>query len=79
MCCTNSPQAFDYAKQLVSAYQAGGAAAAKLAPRLRDFQPALVGYALSGQADKAQEVIDLALQHCSQDLTGKLHCRPGSL
>ncbi|KAF6261333.1 hypothetical protein COO60DRAFT_1636916 [Scenedesmus sp. NREL 46B-D3] len=62
-------KAFDYAKQLVSRYQAGGAAAARLAPRLRDFQPALVGYALTGQAARAGEVIDLALQHCSQDLT----------
>jgi hypothetical protein len=63
-------QAFDYAKQLVAGYQSGAAAASKLTPRLRDFQPSLVGYALTGQADKAREVIDLALQHCSQDLTG---------
>ncbi|WIA12316.1 hypothetical protein OEZ85_012372 [Tetradesmus obliquus] len=62
-------KAFDYAKQLVAAHQAGGPSASKLAPRLRDFQPALVGYALSGKAGKAAEVIELALQTCTQDLT----------
>lgn len=64
-------QAFDYAKQLVAGWQAGGKAGAKLLPRLRDFQPALVGYALAGQADKAQEVIDMALQYSNADLTGE--------
>jgi hypothetical protein len=33
-----------------------------------------VGCALTGQADKAKEVIDLALKHCSQDLTGAFVC-----
>lgn len=64
-------QAFDYAKELVAGWLAGGKAGAKLCPRLRDFQPALVGYALTGQADKAQEVIDMALQYSNADLTGE--------
>lgn len=69
--CRCSPtQAFDVAKQLVAAWDGSGQKSAKLAPRLRDFQPALVGYALSGQADKAAQVAELMTQHCKLDLTG---------
>lgn len=62
-------QAYDYAKQLVSAWQLSNKNP-KLLPRLRDFQPALVGYALTGQADKAQKIVDSMTQTCRLDLTG---------
>ena len=60
-CCL---QALDYAQQVV--------AGPRMIPRLRDFQPALVGYALTGQADKAGQVVRLMMEHCQpSDLTGK--------
>ncbi|KAF8071299.1 hypothetical protein HT031_001382 [Scenedesmus sp. PABB004] len=61
-------QAFGYAQALVDAWQAAGRSA-KLTPRLRDFQPALVGYALTGQAEQAGRVIELMRSACGQDLT----------
>lgn len=68
-------QAFDYAQQVVAR------GCGNVIPRLRDFHPALVGYALTGQADKAGEVIDCMMEHCKPgDLTGDpcwqldLHC-----
>jgi hypothetical protein len=58
-------QAFEYAQQVVVG--AGG----NVVPRLRDFHPALVGYALTGNADKAGEVIRCMMEHCKPgDLTG---------
>jgi hypothetical protein len=58
-------QAFDLAKQVVAG--AGG----NIIPRLRDFHPALVGYALAGNADKAGEVVACMMEHCKPgDLTG---------
>jgi hypothetical protein len=60
-------QAFAYAQQVVAG--AGG----NVIPRLRDFHPALVGYALTGNADKAGEVIRCMMEHCKPgDLTGVL-------
>jgi hypothetical protein len=62
LCCA---QAFDLAKQVVAG--AGG----NIIPRLRDFHPALVGYALVGNADKAGEVVACMMEHCKPgDLTG---------
>ena len=46
---------------------------AKSPPRLRDFQPALVAYALQGQAGKAAEVVAAMQQHCvPPDLSGEV-------
>lgn len=63
--CCCCPQAFDLAKQVVAG--AGG----NIIPRLRDFHPALVGYALAGDAVKAGEVVACMMEHCKPgDLTG---------
>jgi hypothetical protein len=43
--------------------------------RLRDFHPALVGYALAGRADNAGQVVADMLAHCEPgDLTGVCVC-----
>lgn len=68
-CCWH--QAFDWAKQLVAAWKSSSQSN-KLVPRLRDFQPALVGYGLTGQAHKALEVMDIMVKECALDLTGEL-------
>lgn len=71
--CNNfsSLQAFEYAMQVTTA---GGARA--VIPRLRDFQPALVGYALTGQAGKSQEVVRCMMEHCQPgDMTGRFLSR----
>jgi hypothetical protein len=64
-------QAFGYAKQVVASSSSSSSSSSSHIPRLRDFHPALVGYALTGQADKAGEVIDCMMRHCKPaDLTG---------
>lgn len=66
-------QALQYAKQVVT-----GTTGKAMTPRLRDFHPALVGYALAGQADKAGEVVHYMMAHCQPtDLTGMEGGREG--
>ena len=47
----------------------------KMAPRLRDFHPALVGYALTGQIENMLEAVavidDLHTPNGASDLTGE--------
>jgi hypothetical protein len=60
-------QAYALAVELVVSWQAGNARAT---PRLRDFQPALVGCALSGDAARATQLTHLMRHTCKLDLTG---------